>query len=81
VEALSVALYLLMGWLALVVVGPMSQALGWPAMLWVFAGGLFYTTGVVFFFLDRKMAHSHGVFHLFTLVGSVIRYFVILWRV
>src|SRR5262252_2094292 len=81
VEALSVALYLLMGWLALIVVGPMSQALGWPAMLWVFAGGLFYTAGVIFFFLDRKMAHSHGVFHLFTLVGSVIHYFVILWRV
>jgi hemolysin III len=81
VEALSVALYLLMGWLALTVVGPMSQTLGWPVMAWVFAGGLFYTTGVLFFFLDEKMAHSHGVFHLFTLAGSVIHYFVILWRV
>ena len=81
VEALSVALYLLMGWLALAVIGPMSQTLGWAAMGWVFAGGLLYTTGVVFYFLDEKMAHSHGVFHLFTLAGSVIHYCVIVWRV
>jgi hemolysin III len=80
-EALSIALYLLMGWLALAVVGPMSEALGWAAMGWVFAGGLLYTTGVVFYVLDEKMAHSHGVFHLFTLAGSAIHYFVIVSRI
>lgn len=80
-EALSIALYLLMGWLALAVVGPMSEALGWAAMGWVFAGGLLYTTGVVFYVLDEKMAHSHGVFHLFTLAGSAIHYFVIVSKI
>jgi hemolysin III len=80
-EALSIGLYLGMGWLALAVVGPMSQALGWGAMGWIFAGGFFYTTGVIFYVLDERMAHSHGVFHLFTLAGSVIHFFVILWRV
>lgn len=81
IEALSIGIYLGMGWLAVTVIGPMSQALGWGAMGWVFAGGLFYTTGVIFYVLDEKMAHSHGVFHLFTLAGSVIHFFVILWRV
>jgi hemolysin III len=47
----------------------------------VFAGGLLYTTGVVFYVLDEKMAHSHGVFHLFTLAGSAIHYFVIVSRI
>lgn len=80
-RALSVTLYLLMGWLALAVVVPLARALGLPGMALLFCGGILYTVGVVFYVLDEKMAHSHGIFHLFVLSGSVAHFLVILFYV
>lgn len=77
-EVLSVSLYLSMGWLAVAVAGPLWRALGPSGMALLVCGGLLYTTGVVFYFLDEKMAHSHGVFHLFVLGGSVLHFLVVL---
>jgi hemolysin III len=80
-RALSVTLYLLMGWLALAVVVPLARALGLPGMALLFCGGILYTVGVVFYVLDEKMAHSHGIFHLFVLSGSVAHFLVIFFYV
>jgi len=80
-RALSVTLYLLMGWLALAVVVPLARALGLPGMALLFCGGILYTVGVVFYVLDEKMAHSHGIFHLFVLGGSVAHFLVVLFYV
>ena len=80
-RALSVTLYLLMGWLALAVVEPLARALGLPGMALLFCGGILYTVGVVFYVLDEKMAHSHGIFHLFVLGGSVAHFLVVLFYV
>ncbi len=81
IRALSVSLYILMGWLALAVFFPLRQAIGSAAMAWLFAGGIFYTTGVFFYLVDEKYAHSHGVFHLFVLAGSALHFFVVLFFV
>lgn len=78
-RALSVTLYLLMGWLALAVVVPLARALGLPGITLLFCGGILYTVGAVFYVLDEKMAHSHGIFHLFVLGGSVAHFLVILF--
>lgn len=81
IRALSVSLYVLMGWLALAVFAPLRQAIGSRAMTWLIAGGILYTTGVFFYLVDERYAHSHGVFHLFVLGGSVIHFFVVLFFV
>ena len=78
IRAVSVSLYLLMGWLALAVFVPLRQAIGSTGMAWLFAGGTLYTVGVFFYLVDERYAHSHGVFHLFVLGGSVVHYFVVL---
>ena len=78
IEALSVSLYLLMGWLALAAFFPLRQAIGSTAMALLFAGGLLYTTGVIFYLVDERYAHSHGVFHLFVLGGSALHFFVVI---
>jgi hemolysin III len=75
---LSVVIYLLMGWIAMVAVRPLSRALPGAGMTWLVTGGLFYTVGVVFYALDKKLVHSHGIWHLFVLAGSVCHYFTIL---
>ncbi len=75
---LSVAIYLLMGWAAAVAVGPLLRALGPAGFAWLAAGGLFYTVGIVFFALDTRLRHAHGVWHLFVLAGSACHYYAIL---
>ncbi len=78
IEALSVGLYLFMGWLALAAFMPLLRAIGWAGMAWLLAGGILYTVGVFFYLVDEKYAHSHGVFHLFVLGGSVLHFLVVL---
>jgi hemolysin III len=77
-RGLSVFLYLFMGWLAVVAFVPLLRAIGWAGMIWLFAGGVLYTAGVFFYLVDEKYAHSHGVFHLFVLGGSVLHFVVVL---
>lgn len=75
---LSVAIYVVMGWLALVAVDQLLQALGPDGFAWLVAGGLFYTVGIVFYVIDTRMTHAHGIWHLFVLAGSTSHYIAIL---
>jgi hemolysin III len=74
---ISLAIYIIMGWLAVVGVMPMIDALQWKGFLWVVAGGVVYTLGTVFYFFDDKFKHWHGIWHLFVLGGALIHYFAI----
>ncbi len=75
---LSVAIYLLMGWLILFALGPIIAALPPAGFWWLVAGGLFYTVGVIFYALDNRWPWCHGIWHLFVLAGSASHYFAIL---
>ncbi|MBI5282362.1 MAG: hemolysin III family protein [Candidatus Solibacter usitatus] len=75
-HVLSTAAYVLMGWMAVVAIGPLWGALAGPALAWLVAGGLFYSLGVVFFASSRRYAHA--VWHLFVLAGSVCHFAVVL---
>ncbi len=77
-RALSVGLYLAMGWLALGVVRPMAAALDGAGLAWVLAGGLCYTLGTLFYAFDKRWPAAHGVFHVFVLAGS-LSHFVAVW--
>jgi hemolysin III len=66
----STLVYLAMGWLVLFVIGPLTEALPTASLLWLVAGGLSYTTGVVFYLWD-KLPYQHAIWHLFVLGGSV----------
>jgi hemolysin III len=67
---LSTAVYLLMGWIAVVALGPLYAALGPEGLGWLLAGGASYSLGV-FFFANDGLRYRHFVWHLFVLVGSV----------
>ena len=75
---LSLAIYLLMGWVALVAVVPLIRALSWPGFALMLAGGAIYTIGVVFYVFDKRVRHFHGIWHLFVLAGSAVHYVAIL---
>jgi len=77
-RVLSLPIYILMGWVALIAIVPLVEALGWAGFAWVAAGGVIYTLGIVFYLFDEKFTHWHGIWHLFVVAGSAVHYFAIL---
>ncbi|NMM38218.1 MAG: hemolysin III family protein [Glaciimonas sp.] len=75
---LSLIIYILMGWLALVAIMPLISALTLAGFAWLAAGGLLYTIGIIFYVYDTRIRHGHGVWHLFVLGGSACHYFAVL---
>ncbi len=65
----AMALYLGMGWLAIIFIRPLALAVPLSVVLWLVAGGIAYTTGVLFY-VNRRLRYSHFVWHLFVLVGT-----------
>jgi hemolysin III len=78
---LSVVIYIVMGWLAVLAFGPLAVALGPGGMAWLMAGGFFYTAGIAFYAFDHKLPVFHGIWHLFVLAGSLAHFVVILGHV
>lgn len=73
----SVVLYVLMGWMVVAAFGPLRQHLPTPGILWLAAGGVAYTGGIVFYGL-RRLTHNHGLWHLCVMAGSVCHYIAVL---
>jgi hemolysin III len=65
----AMALYLGMGWLALVFIRPLALAVPLSVVLWLVAGGIAYTTGVLFY-VNKRLRYAHFVWHLFVLAGT-----------
>ena len=74
---LPVVIYVVMGWVVIVALTPLLRALGPVGFAWLAGGGVFYTAGIVFYALDGRMRHAHGVWHLFVLAGSATHYVAI----
>ena len=79
-EVASALVYLAQGWFIVVAVGPLIHTLGWHGLMWLGAGGVAYTLGIIFFALDR-LRYFHATWHLFVLAGSIAHYFAILFYV
>ena len=77
-RVLPMTIYIVMGWLVLIAFKPLLAALPYAGLLWLVAGGLLYSLGIVFYALDKKLRHAHGIWHLFVLAGSISHYLAIL---
>ena len=67
---LSLTLYLMMGWAALLVIWPMWLHMSHAAFWWVVAEGVFYSIGAYFFSKDEEHAFYHAIWHVFIMLGS-----------
>jgi hemolysin III len=74
----SAIFYLLMGWLVVVAFEPLRQSLPVAGIAWLAAGGILYTVGTIFFGLSKHVVHTHGVWHLCVLGGSICHYVAVL---
>ena len=74
---LSTALYLLMGWLIVVAIKPLVETIPRAGLLWLAAGGVAYTGGVVFYNMKR-VKYAHMIWHLCVAAGSVCHFIAVL---
>ncbi len=74
---LSIVIYAVMGWIVLVAVKPLLAALGTAGFIWLATGGVMYTVGIIFFALDHRLRHAHGIWHLFVIAGSLLHFVAI----
>lgn len=75
---LMVALYLAMGWMFVVAIGPLLRNLSTTSLIFLFLGGIFYSIGVVFY-TWRNLKYGHGIWHLFVLAGSIMHFFAVIY--
>jgi hemolysin III len=73
----SIILYLAMGWIAVVAIVPLTMHVAFAGLVLVFAGGLAYTLGVVFYAIER-VHYFHTVWHLFVLAGTAFHFFAVM---
>ena len=75
---ISTATYVLMGWVIVVAIKPLVRSMVLPGLIWLVAGGLFYTVGALFY-QRKSMKYNHVIFHIFVMLGSFCHYLVILY--
>lgn len=80
VKAGQLVIYLGMGWACSFDIAALRSAFSEVAFYWLLAGGLAYTGGVVFYILDKmgRLAHSHGIWHIFVLTGSICHFIFVI---
>ena len=79
-EVFSTLLYLVMGWLIVFDFSVLAERMHTNGLLFLFAGGLFYTVGIVFYAIN-KIPYNHVIWHVFVLAGAICHYFMIFWYV
>jgi len=75
-QRLSVALYLGLGWLVVIAIGPVFDSVAPGGLALLLAGGLCYSLGVIFYVWETLRFH-HAIWHLFVLAGSAFHFFAV----
>jgi hemolysin III len=76
-HGISTAVYVGMGWLIIIAAKPLWESLPLAGLIWLFAGGIAYTSGV-YFYLKKNMRYGHLVWHLFVVAGTGCHFVAIL---
>ena len=79
-QVLSIVIYLLMGWLGVVVIPHIVNNISFGAIVLLVTGGVLYSLGIIFYRWE-KLSFHHAIFHIFVLGGSLCHYFAILFYV
>ena len=74
--------YLLMGWMCVFAVVPLARAVGFGRLMWLFAGGAFYSVGAVIYGLKKPnlipgWLGFHEIFHIFIILGSLSHFYFV----
>ena len=79
-EMVSTIFYLLMGWVVIIAIKPLIASLPTAGLVWLVAGGLAYSLGVIFYVWE-KLPYNHAIWHGFVLAGSFFHFFAVLFHI
>jgi hemolysin III len=71
-------LYGVLGWLPIIAVKPLFDAAPFEMLVWMIAGGAFYSVGTLFLMFDMRVRYFHALWHAFVIAGSTCHYIAIL---
>jgi hemolysin III len=72
-KAVSLAIYIGMGWLAVLPINLIIQSTSWGFIGFILGGGILYSLGTIFYAI-KKIPYNHGIWHLFVLAASVLHF-------
>lgn len=78
-RALSTTTYILMGWIVIIAIYPLYNAMGLSSVLWIGLGGVIYSLGVIFYSMKR-IKYMHAIWHIFVLAGTLVHFGLILYK-
>lgn len=79
-DKISTFAYVLMGWLIIFAIKPLIDNLPFQGLIWLFAGGVFYTAGAILYSI-KKLKYNHAIFHVFVLFGSFCHFIAVFFYV
>ncbi len=79
-QGISLSLYIGMGWVVVIAIKPMLDAVAPGGLILLLLGGLAYTSGVGFY-LWKSLRYHHAIWHGFVLAGSILHFFAVLFYV
>ena len=79
-DKISTFAYVLMGWLIIFAIKPLIHDLPFQGLMWLLAGGIFYTVGAVLYSI-KGIKYNHAIFHVFVLLGSFSHFIAIFFYV
>ncbi|HKY05867.1 MAG TPA: hemolysin III family protein [Blastocatellia bacterium] len=79
-KILSTLVYVVMGWIGIVAIKPLLASVPVAGIVWLIAGGVAYTVGVVFF-ACKRVPYNHAIWHVFVMAGSICHYFAVMYSV
>ena len=74
---LSTGLYVAIGWIVLIATLPLIERMPELVKVWLIAGGVAYTVGVIFFILDSRLKYAHAIWHCFVILGTASHYMAV----
>lgn len=77
---LAPVFYIALGWSIVIDLEGLLTMMPIKGVLWLLAGGLCYTGGIVFYAIDR-IPYNHAIWHIFVIAGSLCHYLSVLWYV
>lgn len=77
---ISTIMYVLMGWVIVFAIKPLINNLPLEGLLWLLAGGIFYTIGAILYSI-KKIKFNHAIFHMFVLNGSFCQFMSVFFYV
>ncbi|WP_430809959.1 MULTISPECIES: PAQR family membrane homeostasis protein TrhA [unclassified Carboxylicivirga] len=78
-KLVSTISYVLLGWVVVIAIKPLSEQLPGGALLWLGVGGLFYTVGAILYQI-KQIPYNHAIFHFFVLAGAYAHFHGIYWH-